>query len=103
MYFFLINPGTLKTATQSPPIQFRSFYPLKHSLPYSDADSTPTNQGMKLLLPQSSSYQIAYGLSSSDVLCLPLKDTEEPDKINFGEGGKCGILPYQPFGFLFRF
>ena len=91
---FLINSGTLKTATQSPPIQFRSFYPLKHSLPYSDADSTPTNQGMKLLLPQSSSYQIAYGLSGSDVLCLPLKDTEEPDKINFGEGGKCAILPY---------
>ena len=49
---------------------------------------------MKLLLPQSSSYQIAYGLSGSDILCLPLKDTEEPDKLNFGEGGKCAILPY---------
>ena len=57
---------------------------------------------MKLLLPQSSSYQIAYGLSGSDVLCLPLKDTEEPDKINFGEGGKCAIYHINLLDFVFN-
>ena len=56
---------------------------------------------MKLLLPQSSSYQIAYGLSGSDILCLPLKDTEEPDKLNFGEGGKCAIYHINLLDFVF--
>ena len=80
--------GTLKTATDSPPIQFRSFYILKYSMPYSESESTANNFAMKLLLPASASYQIAYGLSSSDVLCMPLTSQDEPDKISFGPGGK---------------
>ena len=86
--------GILKTATDSPPIQFRSFYILKHSMAYSESDSTANNFAMKLLLPASSSYQIAYGLNNSNVLCMPLTGEDEPDKINFGPGGKCFLLIY---------
>ena len=79
--------GILRTATDSPPIQFRSFHALKHSLPYSESDTLASSITMKLLLPASNSYKIAYGLSGANVLCMPLKDTEEVDTISFGPGG----------------
>ena len=78
--------GILKTATDSPPIQFRSFHTLNHSMPYSEADGSSNNIAMKLLLPSSTSYQLAYGLSGSNVLCASLKDMNEPEKISFGPG-----------------
>ena len=79
--------GILKTATDSPPIQFRSFHTLKYSMPYSESDGSISNIAMKLLLPASTSYQIAYGLSGSNVLCASLRDADETDKISFGPGG----------------
>ena len=79
--------GTLATATDSPPIQFRSFCILKYSIPYSETDPVGTGFTMKLLLPSSTSHQIAYGMSNSTVLCMSLLDQEEPDKIDFGSGG----------------
>ena len=84
--------GTLATATDSPPIQFRSLYILKHSIPYSETDSIGTGFTMKLLLPSSTSHQIAYGLSNSTVLCMSLVHQEEPDKIDFGSGGILSIF-----------
>ena len=83
--------GTLATATDSPPIQFRSFCILKYSIPYSETDSAGTGFTMKLLLPSSTSHQIAYGMSNSTVLCMSLSDQEEPDKIDFGSGGILNI------------
>ena len=77
----------MKTATDSPPIQFRSFHNLKYSTPHSESDGGIQNIAMRLLLPSSTSYQIAYGLTGSNVLCAPLKDMDEPDQICFGPGG----------------
>ena len=85
--------GILRTATDSPPIQFRSFHALKHSLPYSESDTVVNSIAMKLLLPASNSYKIAYGLRGPNVLCMPLKDAEEVDKISFGPGGNNTDLP----------
>ena len=82
-----MNLGTLATSTDSPPIQFRSFYILKHSITYSETDPVGTGFTMKLLLPSSTSHQIAYGLSNSSVLCMSLGEQDEPDKIDFGSGG----------------
>ena len=56
-------------------------------MPYSDSDTATNSIAMKLLLPASNNYKIAYGLSGSTVFCMPLKDAEEPDKISFGPGG----------------
>ena len=84
---FLLKTGILKTATDSPPIQFRSFHNLKYSTPHSESDGGIQNIAMRLLLPSSTSYQIAYGLTGSNVLCAPLKDMDEPDQICFGPGG----------------
>ena len=85
--FLFLKTGILKTATDSPPIQFRSFHNLKYSTPHSESDGGIQNIAMRLLLPSSTSYQIAYGLTGSNVLCAPLKDLDEPDQICFGPGG----------------
>ena len=77
----------MRTATDSPPIQFRQFHALKHSLPYSESDTLVSSIVMRLLLPASTSYKIAYGLSGANILCMPLRDAEEGDKISFGSGG----------------
>ena len=89
----LLNLGILKTATDSPPIQFRSFHTLNYSIPYSESESNHSI-AMKLLLPSSTSYQIAYCLSSSNILCASLKDMDEPDKISVGPGGNNDIFRF---------
>ena len=76
--------GVLSTGTNAPPLNFRSFCVLKHSLRY-DESNPPTRLGYKFLLPLP---KHLYVYTNKSVMCTSgLVDCEEPDNIDFGSRG----------------
>ena len=80
--------GIMKTMSNAPPVQFRSVTVLKYSVPFTpppaetsslDAHAIATSQAivpgcdLKLLIPESTGYNIGFIYSSTSVLCVPCK------------------------------
>ena len=73
--------GIMKVGTNAVPIQFKTVTILKYSIPYapleSGADVANTSQSsvvgcdFKLLVPESTGYNVAFIYNSSTVLCAP--------------------------------
>ena len=80
--------GIMKTMSNAPPVQFRSVTVLKYSVPFTpppaetsslDVHAIATSQAivpgcdLKLLIPESTGYNIGFIYSSTSVLCVPCK------------------------------
>ena len=88
--------GVLNTMSNAVPIQFRSVNILKYNVPFVLSETQDANLSQsvipgcdfKLLLPESSGYNVAFVFNSNMVLCTTCTNsTEEPEELDFTIGG----------------